>query len=104
MNIISWNIRGLGSSVKKRLVSKLIKDGNPDVLFLRETKIESFESSVFQRTWGSSDVIMLVLGLLGFLGEYKQYGIQLVSNQEMSPCLGIFGGLRGHQELKLLDV
>lgn len=86
MKIISWNIRGSGSSVRKRLVSKLIKDRNPDVLLLQETKIESFESSVFQRTCGSSDVIMLVLGLLGILEEYKQYGIQLSSNQEMSPC------------------
>ncbi|KAG5556812.1 hypothetical protein RHGRI_007162 [Rhododendron griersonianum] len=53
MKIISWNIRGLGSSVKNRIVTKLIKDKSPDVLLLQETKIVRFKMSVAQRMWGS---------------------------------------------------
>lgn len=67
MKIISWNIRGLGSSVTKRFVSKLIKDRSPDVLLLQETKIERFELSVMQRMWGSSDVEDVESGAVGLL-------------------------------------
>lgn len=68
MKIISWNIRGLGSSVKKRFVSKLIKDRSPDVLLLQETKIERFERSIVQRMWGSYDVDYAESGAVGLSG------------------------------------
>ncbi|KAG5539950.1 hypothetical protein RHGRI_020247 [Rhododendron griersonianum] len=71
MKIISWNIRGLGSSTKKRFVSKLIKDRYPDILFLQETKIERFEMSVVHRMWGTADV------------EYAEYGWFVWSSESL---------------------
>lgn len=52
MQIISWNIRGLGSYVKKKFLSKLIKKRKPDMVFVQETKLESTERFVVQKMWG----------------------------------------------------
>lgn len=56
MKIISWNIRGLDSSHKKRFMPKLIKERDPDVVLIQEMKIEKFESMVVQRLWGITNV------------------------------------------------
>ncbi|KAI8563375.1 hypothetical protein RHMOL_Rhmol03G0107200 [Rhododendron molle] len=56
MKIISWNIRDMGSSVKKRFLTKLIKERNPDVIMIQETKIEKFEVVAVQRLWGNTRV------------------------------------------------
>ena len=40
MKFISWNIRGMGSEVKKRFVSKLISHRNLDFMLIQESKME----------------------------------------------------------------
>lgn len=56
MQILSWNIRGLGSFSKKRFLSKLIKKKRPDMVFIQETKLESVDRLAIQRIWGVSNV------------------------------------------------
>lgn len=41
MELISWNIRGLDSPVKCRLIKNIIKQEKPQILFLQETKYNS---------------------------------------------------------------
>lgn len=41
-----------GSSIKKRFLYKLIKKRKPDMVFIQETKMESLDRSVVQRTFG----------------------------------------------------
>eukprot|EP00253_Pinus_taeda_P026964 PITA_26964 len=41
MRLISWNIRGLNGPRKTRLLKNMIKEENPQVLFLQETKCDS---------------------------------------------------------------
>ena len=40
MKILSWNIRGLGSKKKMRIVKRLLSSQSPDVVMLQETKRE----------------------------------------------------------------
>ena len=40
MNIVSWNCRGLGNSLKVEAINDLIRMASPDVLLLQETKID----------------------------------------------------------------
>ena len=40
MQIVSWNCRGLGNSLKPEVVKGLLKIETPDILMLQETKIE----------------------------------------------------------------
>lgn len=56
MQILTWNIRGLGSSVKKRFLSKLIKKRKPSMVCIQETKMEQVDRMVIQRIWGSVDM------------------------------------------------
>lgn len=46
----------MGSSTKKRFLAKLIKDRNPDVIMIQESKIEKIEASAIHRFWGNSNV------------------------------------------------
>ena len=38
MKITTWNIRGLGSRRKQRNLGNRIKEENPDIVFIQETK------------------------------------------------------------------
>jgi exonuclease III len=38
MNILSWNCQGIGSPWKVRDLHLLVKENNPNILFLMETK------------------------------------------------------------------
>ena len=38
MKIISWNVRGLGSRNKRRMVKDFLRSENPDVVMIQETK------------------------------------------------------------------
>ena len=39
MIVISWNVRGLNSGPRQKVVQELVKSHSPDVLFLQETKV-----------------------------------------------------------------
>lgn len=41
MKLISWNIRGLNGPRKTRILKNMLKQENPQVLFLQETKCDS---------------------------------------------------------------
>ena len=41
MKLISWNIRGLNGPRKTRLLKNMIKQENPQVIFLQETKCDT---------------------------------------------------------------
>lgn len=53
---MTWNIRGLGSTVKKRFLVKLIKEGKPDMVSIQETKLESVERIAIQKLWGGTNM------------------------------------------------
>jgi len=56
MKIISWNIRGLGSFEKKREVRNLVREKNPFILCIQETKLSVFDSIVYKSMWGGENV------------------------------------------------
>src|ERR1035438_663850 len=42
VKFLNWNARGLGSSVKRRYLSDIIRDNKIDIVCLQETKKEVF--------------------------------------------------------------
>lgn len=52
MLALSWNIRGLGRSEKRKIVRKLVLKFRPMVLFLKETKLRIFDSSIIRSLGG----------------------------------------------------
>jgi endonuclease/exonuclease/phosphatase family metal-dependent hydrolase len=41
MKIVSWNVRGLGRLDKRKEVCKLVREKNPHIVCLQETKLKS---------------------------------------------------------------
>ncbi|KAH1193028.1 Phosphoglycerate kinase [Glycine max] len=56
MNILSYNIRGLGRGIKWASIRKLVGKHQVDVLCLQETKRDSLSKEDCQVLWGHSDV------------------------------------------------
>ncbi|XP_045831276.1 uncharacterized protein LOC123922622 [Trifolium pratense] len=56
MKIISLNLRGWGSSAKRRRLSKLLTTGTFDLCLLQETKRAYFDDFMIQNLWGHKDV------------------------------------------------
>lgn len=45
--VISWNVRGINAPNKQRLVKNLMRDNQPDVFLIHETKLNSL-------AWGAT--------------------------------------------------
>lgn len=56
MNIISYNIRGLGRGVKWAAIRRLIRKENVDMICLQETKKEVIDKAMCQSLWGDAAV------------------------------------------------
>ena len=56
MNIITYNVRGLGRGVKWAAIRRLIKKENADMICLQEIKRNTIENSWCQTMWGDPDV------------------------------------------------
>lgn len=68
MQIISWNIRGLGILIKKRFLSKLIKKRKPDMVWVQETKLEAIDSIAIRNIWGGNNIEFSSSSSVGVLG------------------------------------
>ena len=55
MKILCWNVRGLGSSVKKGIVKKLVIEKQIQMLMLYETKPEKVEYNIIQSLWADEN-------------------------------------------------
>ena len=56
MNIISYNVRGLGRGVKWGAIRRLVKQEGVDMICLQETKKEMVDKAICQALWGHVDV------------------------------------------------
>ena len=56
MNIISYNVRGLGRGVKWASIRRMIKTENVDMFCLQETKKELIDKTMCQSLWGDGEV------------------------------------------------
>lgn len=56
MNVLSYNLRGSGSYIKRKILCRLIKDQCFDVCFLQETKIQVVTEVDIFELWGSKEV------------------------------------------------
>ena len=51
MKIISWNVRGLSSRNKRRMVKDFLRSENPDVVMIQETKKENCDRRFVGSVW-----------------------------------------------------
>jgi len=56
MNIISYNVRGLGKGVKWPAIRRMVNTQHIDMLCIQETKKETIDRSICQALWGDTEV------------------------------------------------
>jgi exonuclease III len=54
MKIVSWNVRGLDRLDKRKEVCKLVREKNPHIVCLQETKLQVCDDFLCSSAWGSS--------------------------------------------------
>jgi exonuclease III len=54
MNIILWNVRGLGTVEKRKEVRNLVRDKGPFILCIQETKLSVCDAMLCASMWGES--------------------------------------------------
>ncbi|GLU04358.1 hypothetical protein SLE2022_215090 [Rubroshorea leprosula] len=68
MKVLSFNVRGLGSMLKRKEVAKLVRVERPDFLFLQETKLEEMDEGLCGMVWHSKGFEGVVKGSIGASG------------------------------------
>ncbi|GMI73679.1 hypothetical protein HRI_001037200 [Hibiscus trionum] len=68
LSILTWNVRGLGSSERIRMVRNLIKEKKPKLIFLQETKLANFTPATLRRLGCSKDMSSVFAPALGSAG------------------------------------
>lgn len=51
LNIISWNVKGLGNYLKRSKILSVLKADKADIIFLQETYYSDIEHSKLKRDW-----------------------------------------------------
>nr|CCA66235.1 hypothetical protein [Beta vulgaris subsp. vulgaris] len=56
INILSWNIRGLGARIKRSALRKMISIHNPLFITIQETKLGEIDPKLIRSIWNSNEV------------------------------------------------
>ncbi|XP_058726658.1 uncharacterized protein LOC131598027 [Vicia villosa] len=96
MIIGTLNIRGGGSSAKRRRINNIISRGNPDIFFIQETKMENISVSLASSFWKKPGVEFSFFSSIGAAG-----GIMSLWDSNTVRVLFSFGG-RGYLGLKVV--
>lgn len=79
MKILSLNLRGMGSHPKEKIHCYAHQEKKPDLFFILESKLESFDRPDAIRLWGSSEVEFVMSKVEGPSG-----GLLILWNKEAS--------------------
>ena len=55
MKLVSWNIRGLSSGLKEKIVKSFVESHRVDMILLQESKLNSCNYGRVQRLWAADD-------------------------------------------------
>ena len=70
MKIVSWNTRGLNDSSKRAALKKFIKNCNPNVVIIQESKKDTVNSVFIKSLWSSKDIGRDFVASVGSSGEF----------------------------------
>ncbi|XP_028064362.1 uncharacterized protein LOC114267521 [Camellia sinensis] len=68
MKLLSWNIRGIGQSEKRRKIRNIVQERMVDVLFLQETKKVGVSKELVKSIWPYDDLEYMSVDADGFSG------------------------------------
>lgn len=68
MIVLSYNVRGLGGRVRRKILKELVRDQKVDFLAIQESKLEVVAESVCRGIWGGDDCDWAFLPSVGNSG------------------------------------
>ncbi|KAK8682808.1 hypothetical protein V6N13_055181 [Hibiscus sabdariffa] len=68
MRVLSWNVSGLGSSIKRSTIRKVLRQQRIEMVFLVETKLEVVSEAVVKSIWWTDSYSFLVSASVGLSG------------------------------------
>jgi exonuclease III len=74
MKIVSWNVRGLGRVDKRNEVRKLVREKNPLVVCLQETKLQTCDDFLCTVVWEARRLVYHFAPLSGHRAGYLRSG------------------------------
>ena len=79
MNILSYNIRGLGRGIEWASIRRLVGKHMIYLLYLQETKRDSLDKALCQALWGHSDFEWEWVPVVNTAGVYCVSGTIIIS-------------------------
>lgn len=93
MNILSYNVRGLGDGAKQRRIRILINSGKFDLCMLQETKRVDIDIRLIWKLWGNEEVQYAVKESTGLSGGliclWKKNSLNLISQFDGDGFIGL---------------
>ncbi|KAK8644374.1 hypothetical protein V6N13_123683 [Hibiscus sabdariffa] len=68
MRVLSWNVRGLGSSVKRMAIRKVLQQQSVEMVFLMETKLEQISDELVKGIWWTDSFSFIASPSTGLSG------------------------------------
>jgi len=109
MKIISWNVRGLGGFEKRREVSQVVREYNPFILCIQESKLSVVNDVVCKTIWNDDYVDFSYLPSVGASGGlvtlWNCKEVEVWSSFKLEHVLGIQGKfVKSGSKFTLLNV
>ena len=70
MKLLFWNVRGTGSSAKRRAIKNVVCKVNPNIIVLQEIKKETVDQCFVASIWRSRFKEWTLLPTVGSSGEF----------------------------------
>lgn len=71
MKALSWNVRGLGSLVKRAIIKEVIRSLKVELLLLQEAKLSLMPQMAVRELWGNSHCSWASLDAHGSSGIWR---------------------------------
>jgi len=109
MHIISWNVRGLGGCEKRREVCHMVREKNPYILCLQESKLSVVNDLVGKAIWNDNNVDFSYQPSIGSSGGmitlWNRNEVEVWLSFNMEHVLGVQGRfLKIGEKFTLLNV
>ncbi|GLJ55510.1 hypothetical protein SUGI_1191910 [Cryptomeria japonica] len=85
MKLLMWNVRGLNAPKKRHLIEYSIKNLQPNILLIQETKLNKDEMEGFKKSLGPWEYKVVqadgAIGGLAFLWNAKKMDMELIAKR-----------------------
>ena len=107
MRITTWNVRGLNTPSKKRLIKQYLKSFNLEIILIQETKLNKLEGTKLNKMLGLWDSVFVeaigASGGLGIIWNSKKVDLKYLVNNSNWLCASV-QSLKSNMKFILINI